>query len=148
MKDLLSKYDHFSGPKTRLFTRLTCNKKQEQEISANTSCRNKRCRISAWHPSLEIINESYQMGNAWVLPSIPHSTEKCNKAHCIGRTWEIGTRTFPILWLLFSHLIRSLWYTLSYGKYMCFLINFPYHGKGNKIPLMEKPGKLVPSLFP
>ena len=45
MKDLLSKYDHFSGQKTRLFTRLTCNKRQEQEISGNTSCRNKCCRI-------------------------------------------------------------------------------------------------------
>ena len=41
------------------------------------------------------------MGNAWVSQSVSHSTGKCNKTHCMGRTWEIGAHTFPMLWALF-----------------------------------------------
>ena len=67
----------------------------------------------------------YHMGNAWVSPLILHSTGKCNKTHRMGRTWEIGPHTFPILWEHFFHQIPILWYTSSRGKYMCFPINFP-----------------------
>ena len=41
------------------------------------------------------------MENAWVSPSISHSTRKFNKTHHMGRTREIGTHTFPIVWVLF-----------------------------------------------
>ena len=68
------------------------------------------------------------MGNTWVLPLISHGTGKCNKTHCIGRNWEIGTHTFPIVWMFFPHQ-TIFWYTSSYGKCMCFLINFPQHRK-------------------
>ena len=44
----------------------------------------------------------HQVGKAWVFPAISHSTRKYNKTHRIGRTWEIGTHTFPIVWVLFS----------------------------------------------
>ena len=37
------------------------------------------------------------MGNAWVSPSISHSTGKCNKTHRMRWTWETGTHTFPIV---------------------------------------------------
>ena len=48
------------------------------------------------------------MGNAWVFPSISHSTGKCNKTHHMERTWEIGTHIFPVvLWLLFSYSIPN-----------------------------------------
>ena len=70
-------------------------------------------------------NESHHMGNVWVLQSTFHSTGKCNKTHCMGKTWEIGTHTFPIVRALFSHLIPILWYTSSYGKSTGFPINFP-----------------------
>ena len=56
------------------------------------------------------------MRNAWILPSTSHSTGKCNKTNCMGRIWEIDTRTFPILWVLFSYPVPILWYTSSYGN--------------------------------
>ena len=49
----------------------------------------------------------YDMGNAWVSISISHSRGKCNKTHRMRRTWEIGTHTFPIVWVLFSHFVAS-----------------------------------------
>ena len=66
----------------------------------------------------------HHMGNAWFFPLISYSTGKCNKTDRMGRTWEIGTHTFPIGWVLSSHYIPILWYTSSYGKCICFLINF------------------------
>ena len=69
------------------------------------------------------------MGNAWVFPLICQSTGKCNKTHHVGRTWEIGTHSFPILQVPFSHWIPILWYTSLHGKYKGFPINFPWHEK-------------------
>ena len=45
----------------------------------------------------------HYMGNAWVSPSISHSTGKCKKTHRMGRTCEIGAPTFLIVWTLFFH---------------------------------------------
>ena len=56
-------------------------------------------------PSYGILQK---MGNAWVSLSISHSTRKCNKTHRMGRTWEIGAPTFPIVWALFFHQIPIL----------------------------------------
>ena len=53
----------------------------------------------------------HHMGNAWVSSLISHSTGKCSKTHCMGRTWEVGIHTFPIGW---AHLM---------GK------KHPHHGK-------------------
>ena len=69
------------------------------------------------------------MGNAWVFPSISDSTGKCNKTHRMGKTWEIGNQTFPIVWVLFPHLIPIFWCTSSYEKCMGFPINFSQYGK-------------------
>ena len=80
------------------------------------------------------INEFHDMGNAWAFPSISYSTEKCSKTHRMGKTWEIGNHTFPIVWVLFFHLIPILWYTSSYGKCMGFPINFPWYGKMQQNP--------------
>ena len=73
----------------------------------------------------EKTSESHHNGNAWVFPSISHSMGKCNKIHHMKRTWEIGTHTFPKVWLLFSRRIPILWYTSSHRKCMSFPINFP-----------------------
>ena len=51
-------------------------------------------------PSYSIL---HHMRNALVSQLISHSTRKCNKTHRMGRTWEIGAHTFPILWALFFH---------------------------------------------
>ena len=121
------------------------------------------CFCPIWFPSCGIL---HYMGNAWVFPSISHSTGKCTKtqrkaweignsyfshsmgaflqpdshhviyfitwemlrfhhqssvSHSIGkcseihrieRAWEIGTHTFPKVWVLFS--IRFLTYGISY----------------------------------
>ena len=48
------------------------------------------------------------MENAWVSPSISHSTGKCNKTFRMGWTWKIGTHTFPIVWVIFPHTISIL----------------------------------------
>ena len=54
----------------------------------------------------------HHMRNGQVSPSVPHSTGKCNKTYFMGLTWEIGTRTFPVVCLLnFSHEIPIIWYT-------------------------------------
>ena len=37
------------------------------------------------------------MGNAWIFPSISHSTEKGNKTHAMGKVWEIDTHTIPMV---------------------------------------------------
>ena len=52
-----------------------------------------------------------------------------------GKVWEIDTRTFPIVWVLFSHQIPILWYSSSYGKCMGFPINFSQYGKMQQNPL-------------
>ena len=59
---------------------------------------------------------------------------KCNKTHGMGKVWEIDTHTFSIVWVLFSHQIPILWYTSSYGKCMCFPINFSQYGKMQQNP--------------
>ena len=87
----------------------------------------------------------HHMGNAWVFPSISHSTKKSNKTHRMGRTWEIGTHTFPIARVLFSRQIPILWYSSLHGKCMGFLINFQQHGK-----IQQKPsnGQSLRNQFP
>ena len=90
----------------------------------------------------------HHMGNAWFFPLISYSTGKCNKTDRMGRTWEIGTHTFPIGWVLSSHYIPILWYTSSYGKCICFLINFSWNGKRQSNPSAgESRRKLVPGNF-
>ena len=54
------------------------------------------------------------MGNAWVFPSISHSTGKCNKAHCMRRNGKLLLIPFPIVWVLFPCLIPITWYTSSH----------------------------------
>ena len=46
---------------------------------------------------IPILWYTYYMGNAWVLPTISHSTKKSNKTYGMGRAWKIGTHTFPIV---------------------------------------------------
>ena len=46
------------------------------------------------------------MRNVWVSPSISHSMGKCNKT--LGKSWEIGNHTFPIVWVHFSDQIPIL----------------------------------------
>ena len=60
------------------------------------------------------INKSHHMGNAWVFPSISHSTGKCNKAHCMRRNGKLLLIPFPIVWVLFPCLIPITWYTSSH----------------------------------
>ena len=64
----------------------------------------------------------HQMGNVLVCPSISHSTEKCNKTHRMGRNWEIGTHTFPIIQALFpldSHfMVYSITWDTSSHPYL------------------------------
>ena len=71
----------------------------------------------------------HYMGNAWVFPSISYSTKKFNKTHHMGRTWEIVTNNFSIVWVVFSCQISILWSSSLHGKCMSFLINFQQHGK-------------------
>ena len=52
----------------------------------------------------------------------------------MGKVWEIDNHTFPIIWVLFSHLILILWYTSAYRKCMVFPINFSFYGKMQQSP--------------
>ena len=66
----------------------------------------------------------YHMENARGFPSISHSIGKCSKTHRVGRTWKIGTHTFPKERAVLYHQIPILWYALSHGTCMAFSINF------------------------
>ena len=55
--------------------------------------------------------------------------EKIQQYPFYGVTVEIGTHTFPIVWVIFPHTIPILRYTSSYGKCMGFPINFPQYRK-------------------
>ena len=60
------------------------------------------------------------MRNAWVS----HQYSIAQDNALMGRNWEIGTHTFPIACVPFSHPIPILWYTSLHGKCMAFRINF------------------------
>ena len=100
--------------------------------------------------SQDKVNESHHMENARVLPLTSHSMGKCNKTHCMGKTLEISTHIFLIVWVLFSHPIPTLCYTSSLGKFMGFPINFLWCRKKNTAkPIeLEEPGKLLPIISP
>ena len=138
---------------------------------------------SSWknENDLEKINESYRMGNALAFQSISHRTGKRIKTHVMGKTWEIATHTFPILWVFFflsnsnptvyfiiwemhgfphqfpiarenatKHIIGRNW-EISTNTFpivwvlfpiqfpACVSINFPYHEKMQKKPIVRKP---------
>ena len=78
------------------------------------------------------------MGNAWVSPSIYHSIRKCNKTHRIGRTWKIGTHTFPLVWVLFP--IRSPFYGIFHHmRNACVFSSISYNmGKDSETHRMGK----------
>ena len=76
---------------------------------------------------------------------------KCNKTHLVGRTWEIGNHTFPIIYNMgtfFSSNPHMLWYTSSYGKCMGFPINFPQYGKMQQNPSYEETWEIGNHTFP
>ena len=72
--------------------------------------------------------------------------EKIQQYPFYGVTVEIGTHTFPIVWVIFPYTIPILRYTSSYGKCMGFPINFPQYRKMQQNSWYE-PGKLVLILF-
>ena len=96
----------------------------------------------------EKINESRDMGNAWVFPSIFHSMGNCNKTHRMGRTWETNNHTFPIVWVAFSHSIPILWYTSSFGNAWVFPSISHSTGKCNKTHRMGKTWEVGNHTFP
>ena len=90
----------------------------------------------------------HHLGNAWVSPSIFHTTGKCNKTHQMRRTWEIVTHNFPIVWqVIFSHQILILWYTSS--EIHGFRHQFSIVQQNASKPITwGEPGKLVLIFFP
>ena len=95
-------------------------------------------RIGAFFPL-----DSYPMAYSiiWEMHGFPINFPhygKDNKTHCIGRTWKIGTHTFPIVWMLFPiryqsygilHHMRNAWVSPSI---------FHSTGKFNKIHRFNK----------
>ena len=72
------------------------------------------------------------MRNAWVSPSIFHSTGKCNKTHLKGKTLEISSHTFSTVWVFFSSRFPS-----------CSII-WEMRGISHQLPIAwEKSGKLI-----
>ena len=49
----------------------------------------------------------HYMRNRWVSLSVSHRLAKCNKTHCMEKTWEIGIHTFPRV--LFPMLYHIIW---------------------------------------
>ena len=78
------------------------------------------------------------MRNAWVFSSMSHSIEKGSKTHQTGKAWEIGSDTIPVVWVFFLHQTNILLYFSRYGKRICFLVNFPQHGKRQQNPSDEE----------
>ena len=78
------------------------------------------------------------------FPSVSRGTRKCNKTHLVRRFWEIGTRTFPMVCVLFSHPVIILWYTSSqemHGFSYQFLIAWKDAAKPT---LWGRPGIKIP----
>ena len=93
-----------------------------------------------WYTSL--------MGTAWVSPSISHSTGKCNKTHSMGKTWEIGNQTFPIVWVLFSNLFPSYGILHQMGNAWVFPSISHSTRKCNKTHCMGRTWELGTLTFP
>ena len=88
------------------------------------------------------------MGNAWVYPSISHSTGKCNKTHCMGRTWEIGTHTLPIWYGCFFSLdSHSMVYFITWEMDV-FSHHLAVMGKGSQIHRMGKAWEIGSREYP
>ena len=49
----------------------------------------------------------HHMENAWISPSVYHSTWKCSKTLWKGRTRKLNTHTFSKIWVLFFHQIPN-----------------------------------------
>ena len=100
------------------------------------------CFFPVGFPSYGIL---HHLGNAWVSPSISHDAGKCSKTHCMGRTWEIGTHIFPVVWVLFS--IRFPCYGILHRmeNAWVFSSNFPQHQKNEQNP---SNGKSLGNQFP
>ena len=96
-------------------------------------------------PSLCIL---HQMGNAWVSLSICHSTGKYNKTHRMGRTWEIGTPTFPVVWALFS--IRFPFYSMLHHMGNAYVFSLISHnmGKDSQTYRMKKVWEIGSGKYP
>ena len=47
----------------------------------------------------------------------------------LGRTWEIGTHAFPIVWVLFS---------MSFPSYMVYFITWEMHGFSHQFPMTQE----------
>ena len=89
------------------------------------------------------------MGNAWVSLYISHSTGKCNKTHGIGKVWEIGTHTFPIVWVLFFPLDSHLKVYFSIWEMRGFPHKLPTVRENATKPMVwGKSGKSITILFP
>ena len=88
------------------------------------------------------------MGNAWVFPSISSGMAKCNKTHYIGKAWEIGTHTFPIMGTFLQPDSHPVIYFITWE-----MLRLPHQfpialeNAAKSIELRE-PGKLVPILSP
>ena len=72
---------------------------------------------------------------------------KWKQTHQMGKVWEIGSHTVSIVWVFLS-LDFYPEHTLSYGKCMCFLIDFQYHEKGSKTPRTGKAWEIGSHTFP
>ena len=75
------------------------------------------------------------MGNARIFPSISHNMGKCNETHCMGKVWEIGTHSFPIVWVLFP----------SDSHPMVYFIIWEMHEFPHQFPILQNARKVVDS---
>ena len=66
----------------------------------------------------------------------------------MGKTWEIGNHTFPIVWVLFSNPIPIAWYILSYGRCRAFPSISHSTRKCNKTHHVEKTWEIGNQTFP
>ena len=69
------------------------------------------------------------MGNALVFLLISQNAEKYNKTHCEERNWEIGTHTFPIVWMVFP--IRFPSYCILHPMGNAWVFSSDSHSMGN-----------------
>ena len=89
------------------------------------------------------------MGNAWVFPSISHSSGKWNKTHGMGRTWKIGIHTFPIVWICIIPIQFASYGILPrIGNAWIFPLISHSTGKWNKIYCTGRIWEIVAHTFP
>ena len=86
--------------------------------------------VLPWYPMVQFIPREMHGYSYENLIAREHAA----KPILWGELAIIDSHTFPKVWVVLSHQISILWYTLSHGNGMSFTINVPLHEEAQNNP--------------